>query len=321
MKHVISGIHHVTAIASDPQRNIDFYTGALGLRLVKLTVNFDDPFTHHLYYGDGRGSPGTILTFFPWPAAGRGSPGTGQVTATAFSVPEGTLDFWAERLAGLKIDVEGPFMRFGEPSIAIPDPDGMKVELVATARSDADKSWKEGTVPGNSAIRGLHHVTLSEEGYERTATLLTVTLGFELLGQEGNRFRYAVGDKAPGAIVDVECAPDRPTGRVAVGSVHHVAWRTPDDPQQQAWRREIASLGYNVSPVMDRNYFHSIYFREPGGILFEIATDSPGFAVDEPLESLGSKLCLPPALEPHRASILARLPSLRLSDFHAARSK
>jgi glyoxalase family protein len=321
MKHVISGIHHVTAIASDPQRNIDFYTGALGLRLVKLTVNFDDPFTHHLYYGDGRGSPGTILTFFPWPAAGRGSPGTGQVTAIAFAVPEGTLDFWAERLAGLEINVDGPNTRFGESLVSISDPDGMKVELVATPRGDEHKSWNGGPVPGHSAIRGLHHVTLSEEGYERTATLLTVTLGFELLGREGNRFRYAVGDQAPGTIADVECAPDRPTGRVAVGSVHHVAWRTPDDPRQEAWRREIASLGYNVSPVMDRNYFHSIYFREPGGILFEIATDSPGFTVDEPLESLGTKLCLPRELETHRDPILARLPSLRLPGTGFERSK
>lgn len=320
MNRVISGIHHVTAIAGDPQRNIDFYVGVLGLRLVKLTVNFDDPFTHHLYYGDGRGSPGTILTFFPWPAAGRGSAGTGQVTATAFSVPEGTLDFWDERLNCLNIDVDGPFTRFGEPLISFSDPDGMKVELIATARGDADKSWKGGAVPVNSAIHGFHHVTLSEEGYERTAALLSVTLGFELLGQEGNRFRYGIGAKAPGAIVDVECAPDRPPGRVAVGSVHHIAWRTPDDPQQSAWRREIASLGYNVSPVMDRNYFHSIYFREPGGILFEIATDPPGFTVDEPLESLGSKLCLPLVLEPLRAAILARLPSLRLPDTQAGRS-
>jgi glyoxalase family protein len=204
--------------------------------------------------------------------------------------------------------------------VSVSDPNGLKVELVATARGDAGKSWNGGLVPGHSAIRGLHHITLSEEGYERTATLLTDTLGFALLGQEGNRFRYAVGDKAPGAIVDVECALDRPTGRVAVGSVHHVAWRTPDDPHQEAWRREIVSLGYNVSPVMDRNYFHSIYFREPGGVLFEIATDPPGFTVDEPLESLGSKLCLPEALEPHRDLILARLPSLRLPDIRAGRS-
>ncbi len=320
MNHVISGIHHVTAIAGDPQRNIDFYVGVLGLRLVKLTVNFDDPFTHHLYYGDGRGSPGTILTFFPWPAAGRGSAGTGQVGATAFSVPAESLEFWVARLAGLKIDVDGPFTRFGEHLISISDPDGMKVELVATARSDADKSWKNGTVPVDSSIRGIHHVTLSEEGYERTATLLSATLGFELLGREGNRFRYVVGDKTPGAIVDVACAPDLPPGRVAVGSVHHVAWRTPDDPQQEAWRRKIVSLSYNVSPVMDRNYFHSIYFREPGGILFEIATDSPGFTVDEPLESLGSNLCLPRILEPDRDLIVARLPSLRLPDARRGRS-
>ena len=200
MNRQISGIHHVTAIAGDPQRNIDFYADALGLRLVKLTVNFDDPFTHHLYYGDGRGSPGTILTFFPWPAAGRGSPGTGQVSATAFAVPEGTLKYWTERLADLKIDVAGPSERFGEQFVSISDPDGMKVELVATARGALDKSWKDGPVPSHSAIRGLHHVTLCEEGYERTATLLTVTLGFELLGREGNRFRYAVGDQAPGDI-------------------------------------------------------------------------------------------------------------------------
>ena len=200
MNRLICGIHHVTAIAGDPQRNIDFYVGALGLRLVKLTVNFDDPFTHHLYYGDGHGSPGTILTFFPWPAAGKGSPGTGQVTATAFAVPEGTLEFWTKRLAGLGIDVDGPFTRFGETLVSMSDPDGMKVELVATARGDAGKSWNGGPVPGHSAIRGLHHITLSEEGYERTATLLTVTLGFALWGRKAIASAMPWVTKHPGRL-------------------------------------------------------------------------------------------------------------------------
>jgi catechol 2,3-dioxygenase-like lactoylglutathione lyase family enzyme len=308
----ILGIHHITAIAGDPQKNVDFYAGVLGLRLVKLTVNFDDPGTYHLYYGDGAGHPGTILTFFPWPGAPKGRHGTGQVTHTSFGVPEGSIEFWTRRLADHRIAVQGPEERFGEEFISFSDSDGMRIELISAKSVSSERLYEAGPVPREHAIRGFHSATLSEEGYQKTATLLTKTLGFKLVQQEGNRFRYAAASGEPGAMVDVLCAPEEPAGRLAAGTVHHIAWRTRDDDQQREWLDEIGRLGYNVSPVMDRKYFHSIYFREPGNILFEIATDPPGFAVDEPLDELGSKLVLPPWLERVRPQLEAVLPPLRL---------
>jgi glyoxalase family protein len=320
MNKEILGIHHVTAIASDPQQNLDFYTGVLGLRLVKLTVNYDDPHTYHFYYGDFQGHPGTILTFFPWPGAKRGRHGNGQVTATAFAIPEGAVPFWAKRLAEQNVEFEGPQNRFEEQVIAFSDPDGLRLELVAGPAVSSEKRWEAGPVPVEYAIHGFHNATLSEEGYERTASLLTDTLGFRLVQQQGNRFRYSVGAGEAGSLVEVVCTPDDSTGRVAAGTVHHIAWRTADDPQQGEWHREISRQGYNISPVMDRKYFHSIYFREPGGVLFEIATDPPGFAVDEPTETLGTKLVLPDWLESQRSGIEAHLPPIRLSRGQPARS-
>lgn len=312
MKRKILGIHHITAIAGDPQANLDFYAGTLGLRLVKLTVNFDDPGTYHLYYGDGVGTPGTILTFFPWPGAPRGRHGTGQVTESAFAIPAGAIAYWTERLKAAGVAVGTPLERFGEPVLSFADPDGLKVELIATARADANRAYGGGAVPPDYAIRGFHSATLREEGYQRTAALLTKTMEFELAQQDGNRFRYEAGDGGPGATVDVVCSPEERRGAVLAGTVHHIAWRTPDDAQQAEWLAEVTRQGYNSSPVMDRKYFHSIYFREPGGILFEIATDAPGFAVDEPPETLGTRLVLPPWLEPTRAEIERALPPLRL---------
>jgi glyoxalase family protein len=308
----ILGIHHITAIAGDPQENLDFYAGLLGLRLIKLTVNFDDPGTYHLYYGDGVGHPGTILTFFPWPRAPKGRQGTGQVTHTAFAVPAAALEYWNGRLTAQGISVIGPFERFGENVISFPDPDGLTIELVSTARVRSDRAYQHGTVPLEYALNGFHSATLSEEGYQKTAALLTGTLGFELVQQEGNRFRYSAGTGEPGAMVDVVCAPEEQRGSVLVGTVHHIAWRTANNEQQREWLEEITRLGYNASPVMDRKYFHSIYFREPGGILFEIATDPPGFSVDESIEALGSRLVLPPWLESKRVQLQAVLPPLRL---------
>ena len=308
----ILGIHHITAIAGDPQGNIDFYAGLLGLRLVKLTVNFDDPTTYHLYYGDGVGHPGTILTFFPWPDAPRGRHGTGQVTHTAFAVPAAALDYWTDRLSGQGVPIKGPFERFGERVISFSDPDGMTIELISTARVSGHRAYEAEPVPVEYAIHGFHSATLSEEGYEKTAALLTDTLGFQLVKQEGSRFRYAAGSGEPGAMLDVICAPEERRGSVLVGTVHHIAFRTPNDRQQREWLAEITRLGYNASPVMDRKYFHSIYFREPGGILFEIATDPPGFSIDEPVEALGSTLVLPPWLESSRERLLAVLPTVRL---------
>ncbi|HEU0004928.1 MAG TPA: ring-cleaving dioxygenase [Terriglobia bacterium] len=320
MSKQILGIHHVTAIAGDPQQNLDFYTGVLGLRLVKLTVNYDDPQTYHLYYGDAHGTPGTILTFFPWPRAKKGRQGHGQVTVTAFSVPEPALEFWAKRLSERGVEFEGPFRRFQERVMTFSDPDGLRLELVAGPPLSSEKREPTGPIPPEYAIHGFHSATVAQEGYERTAFLLTETLGFRLVQQESNRFRYAVGRGEPSSIVDVVCVPDSAAGGLGSGTVHHIAWRTPDDPQQNEWHTEIARQGYNISPVMDRKYFHSIYFREPGGVLFEIATDHPGFAVDEPAASLGAKLVLPDWLETRRSQIEARLPPLRIPKMDAARS-
>jgi catechol 2,3-dioxygenase-like lactoylglutathione lyase family enzyme len=234
------------------------------------------------------------------------------VTRTAFAVPANAIDYWKDRLTSHKVPVQGPFERFGEQAIEFPDPDGMVVELVSAARVSAERAYQAGPIPLPYAIHGFHSATLSEEGYQKTAALLTDVLGFELVHQEGNRFRYAIGSGEPGAIVDVTCTPEERRGSVLVGTVHHIAWRTPDDGQQREWLAEIGRLGYNASPVMDRKYFHSIYFREPGGILFEIATDPPGFAIDESMDELGTKLVLPPWLEASRAQLQAVLPPLRL---------
>lgn len=314
MNPTIPGLHHVTAICSDPQQNVEFYHGVLGLRLVKLTVNFDDPGSYHLYYGDERGRPGTIMTFFAWPGAYRGRIGPPQVTETAFAVPGGALEFWAERLGERRIDVERGGARFGDLTLTFADPDGLKLALVATAEVGGGPPTG-GPIPPAMAIRGFHGVTLSEEGYENTARLLTEVMGFRAEGSEGNRFRYRAGAGGPASVVDLLCVPDARHGGLGAGVVHHVAFRTPEDAQQAAWRAEIARRGHNVSPVMDRQYFHSIYFREPGGVLFEIATDPPGFTADEPPDRLGSTLKLPPWLEPRRAVLERALPRLRLPEW------
>ena len=303
MDPTLSGIHHVTAIADDPQRNLDFYTAVLGLRLVKLTVNFDDPYTYHFYFGDHLGNPGTILTFFPWPGAGRGRQGTGQLTVSAFSIPADSLGHWLGRLREHGVEVEGPYRRFDDEAVSFADPDGLRLELVAHGAS----------AQGRHAIRGFHSVTLSEDGYERTAQLLTATLGFRPVASEGNRFRFAAAG-GPASLVDIECVPDARPGRVSVGTVHHVAFRAADAGEQLAWREKVAALGLNVTPVLDRRYFQSIYFREPGGVLFEIATDAPGFAIDEPEDQLGTSLQLPPRYEASRKQLEDRLPRLRLPE-------
>ncbi len=311
MTKEIPGIHHVTAIAGEPQQNLEFYAGFLGLRLVKLTVNYDDPETYHLYYGDEDGHSGTILTFFPWPGAPRGRKGAGQVTTTSFSIPRDSVSYWVERLGKHGIGFTGPVDRFGEQLISFSDPDSLNLELVAHA-GESRRGWSRGPVPREHAIRGFFGVTLSEEGYERTSSLLTETMGFNLIKQEGNRFRYAVRSGGPGALVDLLCQPDARPGAVSVGTVHHVAWRTPDDEQQKKWREELVEAGLNVRPVIDRKYFHSIYFREPGGVQFEIATDPPGFIIDERKEELGTRLMLPPQLEPLRAHLDQVLPRVKL---------
>jgi glyoxalase family protein len=314
MERPILGIHHVTAIATDPQRNLDFYAGLLGLRLVKRTVNFDDPGTYHFYFGDERGTPGTLLTFFPWPLAARGSHGVGQATATSFSVPAASLAYWHDRLRQAGVVMKDPAERFGEELLTFLDPDGLELELVAEAAAEEVVPWESGPVPAEHSIRRIHSVTLSVGGYQATAELLTSAMGFELAGEAGNRFRFAAGSGGGGSTVDVLCVPGAPFGRVAAGSVHHVAWRVADDLAQRRWRERLVERGLDVTPILDRQYFHSIYFREPGGVLFEIATDPPGFAIDEPVAELGHHLRLPGWLEPRRERIEEVLPPIHLPD-------
>jgi glyoxalase family protein len=307
----LPGLHHVTAITADAQKNVDFYCGVLGLRLVKLTVNFDDPGSYHLYYGDEVGRPGTCMTFFAWQGAVRGRIGPPQVSVTAFSVPAEAIDFWARRITELGLEAK-PSERFGERVLKLDDPDGLHIELIGSTKPTGTP-WAAGPVPPDQAIRGFHSVTISEEGYERTAHLLVDVMGFTAAGNEQNRFRYRAGPADNFAnTIDLLCAPDARHGSVGAGVVHHVAFRTPTDDNQAAWRAEIADLGYNVSPVMDRTYFHSIYYREPGGVLFEIATETPGFTADQPAAELGKKLMLPPWLEKHRPQIEQVVPPLRL---------
>ncbi|MGC4943897.1 ring-cleaving dioxygenase [Kribbella sp. DT2] len=305
------GLHHVTAVATDPQRNIDFYTTVLGLRLVKRTVNFDRPELYHLYYGDESGRPSTLLTFFPWPEAPDGKQGTGLATATAFSIPPESLGWWQQHLAGLKVDVDAPVRRTDEEVIAFRDPDGLVIELVA-AEGDARSGWDGAAgIPAEHAVRGLHAITVTEAELEPTAELLSGMLGMTLGDESGGRARFTMSGDNPGTLVDVAAgAGDK--GLQAGGTVHHVAFRAPDRETQAQWREQLIESGAKVTEILDRQYFTSIYFREPGGVLFEIATDQPGFTVDEPLLELGRSLKLPPWLEPDREQIENTLPSLRL---------
>jgi glyoxalase family protein len=313
MNSKIPGLHHVTAIASDPQRNLDFYVGLLGLRFVKRTVNFDDPGTYHFYFGDWRGTPGTILTFFPWPGVRRGIRGTGQIEATAFSISTNSVDYWLQRLKQQHVTAERTASRFGEEVIRFVDPDELLLELIASNSHASIEQWPDSPIPPEHALHGFHSVSAALEGYEKTAHLLTDTFGYRLIEQSGNRFRFVSRDEnAPGRIVDLLCLPDSSVGRVAAGSVHHIAFRARDEQEQLQWREQLVELGYNVTPVIDRIYFHSIYFREPGGVLFEIATEPPGFMLDETIEELGMGLRLPPWLESARSQIEKILPPIHV---------
>jgi len=299
----IQGLHHVTAITNDAQKNLDFYTHTLGLRLVKLTVNYDDPTTYHLYYGDAAGSPGTIMTFFAWPGR-RGTAGTGQVAETAFSVPENAVEWWQKRVAGEVVS------RFGQKTLLVRDPDGLPLALVETPGAADHYSWQNTDVPLEYAIRGFHSVTLAETDESLPSSILAAHFNYRQTARERNRVRYeAQGDHA--RIVDVLTEPRTPP-RIGAGQVHHVAFRTPTDGEQAAWRAQLLAQGHQVSPVMNRDYFHSIYFREPGGTLFELATDGPGMTLNEPADSLGTRLMLPAWLEEQRALIESPLPPLKL---------
>lgn len=305
-------IHHVTAIAGDPQRNLDFYTGVLGLRLVKLTVNFDDPGSYHLYFGDELGRPGSILTFFPWPDGRRGRQGTGQVGAVSLAIPPASLGFWVERLVQHGVKFDGPERRFDEQVLGFSDPDGLLLELVATPRVERVAAWADGPVPAEHAIRGVHGGTIWEDGDRGTAEVLTTHLGYRLVGEEGNRVRFESAAEGVGTVLDLRRVPGFWAGAIGVGTVHHVAFRAPSDEAQLEQRARIEAAGIPATPVVDRQYFHSVYFREPGGVLFEIATDGPGFTIDEPAAELGSHLRLPPMYEPMRDRIAQALPPVRL---------
>lgn len=297
MSKLIEGLHHITALASDAQKTIDFYRGILGLHLVKKTINFDSPDVYHLYFGDEVGTPGTILTFFPYPGLPKGRKGKGQLITTAFSIPSHSLVYWIQRLSDSKIPYEGPKTRFNETYLSFEDFDGLALELVA---KDQDSFHQD------NAITGFHGITLAEEGYEKTAGLLETHLDHKKVAVEENRFRYASG----GHFVDLLCCPDMLQGIAGAGTVHHVAFATQDDKSQILAREKLLHSGINVTPVLDRQYFHSIYFREPGGVLFEIATKPPGFAIDEDPSHLGEALKLPPWEEHRRQWIEKHLPKL-----------
>lgn len=311
MHNLITGIHHITALASDPQKNVDFYAGILGLRMVKKTINFDAPDVYHLYYGNQEGSPGTILTFFPYLSIPQGRKGKGQLTVTSFSVSEKALDYWTKRLAKFNIAYEGPQFRFDELSIYFEDYDGLGLELVAN-KADKRLGFTYGNIPSEFAIKGFYGITLAEECYEKTVDLLVEQMDHKLIAQKDNRFRFSASEH-PGDFVDVLCSPDSLKGLAGYGTIHHVAFATADDTTQLEARKKLLKAGLNVTPVLDREYFHSIYFREPGGVLFEIATIPPGFTIDEPLEQLGQSLKLPPWEEKNRALIEKQLPPVKLN--------
>lgn len=306
----LKGIHHVTAIGADAQRNVDFYSGVLGLRLVKKTVNFDDPGSYHLYYGDRIGTPGTLVTFFIWPGARNGQSGAGEPVALAFEVPEGSLNWWKQRLSETGYSVLDKGSRFGAGVIEIRDPDGMTVELIESGAPRDTEHWAGGGIPKDQAIKGVHSVTLSLRDEARSAALYRDDLTFAPMDQENGRSRFGVGEGTGRSFVDVIRPAAAVRSRMGAGTIHHMAFRTESDASQREWLEKITQRGLQISPVMDRKYFHSIYFREPGGVLFEIATDGPGMAVDELEERLGEALSLPHEYESVRAGLERTLPPI-----------
>ena len=307
-----TGLHHLTAIASDPQRNLDFYAGTLGLRFIKQTVNFDDPGTYHLYYGDASGRPGSILTFFPWPTARRGRVGAGQVAETQLAIPSSALAFWVQRLTEYQVAFQGPTRRFDNESVlSFTDFDGMPLALVATDAAASLPGWDGGVgVPGEMSVRGMHAVTLWVHRRAETAKVLIDALGFREIARIDDIVRYAVEDATPGTFVDVKELATGPGGTGGAGIVHHVAFRAADDDMEFGIRSQVTGHGLSITEQIDRTYFRSMYFREPGHVLFELATDAPGFAVDESPGHLGEALQLPPQHEHLREALRDQLPPL-----------
>ena len=311
MENRILGLHHITAIAGEAQRNYDFYTRVLGLRLVKKTVNFDDPGTYHFYYGDTVGTPGSILTFFPWEGIQKGRTGPGMATEIGYSVPSGSLDFWTKRFDELNVKHQPISESFGEQFIKLEDPDGLILKMITPSAEDNRKAWTTKDVDENVAAKGFHSVVLTVRKADKTAKVLTDIFGYKLLSQEGNRYRFITDAIGAANIVDIV---EDPTGVSAVnagGTNHHVAFRAKDDKVMMEFREKVLSAGLHITEKIDRNYFYSLYFREPGGILFEIASDNPGFATDETVEELGTHLMLPPQYEGSRSRIEEFLPVLK----------
>ncbi|RAJ82251.1 glyoxalase family protein [Chitinophaga dinghuensis] len=311
MNNNILGLHHITAIAGNAQRNLDFYTNVLGVRLVKKTVNFDDPGTYHFYFGNEQGAPGTILTFFPWEGIDQGKNGTGMATEIGYSVPTGSLDFWKDRFTRFNVPFEEVKERFGEKYLVLSDPDGLKLSLIEPAANDARMAWETAEVKKDVATKGFHSTTLTLKTIDPTAKILTDIFGYSLQGQEGNRYRFVTNTVENANIIDLIADPEGQRGYNAAGTNHHVAFRVADDKIQMEFRDKILTKGLNITPKIDRDYFYSLYFREPGGVLFEIATDNPGFTVDEPLDKLGTSLRLPKQYEPAREEIEKVLPVLK----------
>ena len=311
MDNTILGIHHITAIAGNAQRNHDFYTNILGLRMVKKTVNFDDPGTYHFYYGNETGTPGTILTFFPWEGIVAGRTGTGMATEIGYSVPKDSLPFWADRFQRFHISHGEPAERMGEVYLPFQDPDGLKIDLIASKYADDRKPWTTLEVGAGAATKGFHSVTLTLKSVAPTAAILTEVFGYQLAEQEGNRYRYMTTAVPAAAIVDLVEAPAEARGLNGGGTNHHVAFRVHDEETQMAFREKILSRGLHITPKINRDYFFSLYFREPGGVLFELATDNPGFTVDEPLDQLGAHLKLPTQYESMREKIEKSLPVIK----------
>jgi len=319
----LKGIHHVTAITGDAQPNVDFYSGVLGLRLVKKTVNFDDPGSYHLYYGDRFGTPGTLVTFFVWPGAARGRTGAGEPVALAFEVPEASLEWCKQRVTGAGIRVSQAVNVFGDNVLSIADPDGMRVELVARNTARETEYWAGGGVSKHNAITAIHSVALALRDQATSGRLYTGELTFQEEQAKGDVRRFRVGEGASAAFVDAVTPSVASRGRMGAGTIHHMAFRTDDDASQREWLERLSQIGLNLSPVMDRKYFHSIYFRELGDVLFEIATDGPGMAVDENRGQLGQALQLPSEYESLRTSLERTLPPItapRLSSVEAVRA-
>ncbi len=309
MENRILGLHHITAIADNAKRNLDFYTQVLGVRLVKKTVNFDDPGTYHFYFGNEEGAPGTILTFFPWEGIGKGTNGSGLATHIGYSVPKGSLEFWKNRFQQFNVNFEEDEI-FGEKLISFQDPDGLQIQFIESSRPDDRKVWTTDDIKDENALKGFHNITLTLKKADPTIKVLTDIFGYDLQKQEGERYRFATDAIDTANLVDIIENDKIAAGRNAAGTNHHVAFRVKDDNVLMEFREKVMSAGLSITPKIDRDYFYSLYFREPGGVLFEIATDNPGFTVDEPLNELGQNLRLPKQYEAMRTQIEEALPKL-----------